>query len=306
MQTRVTGVLLCLCLVVAGSRTVAGQATPLAPQAAAFVASAAAVGVQQADITRAMLEGRFVPSWEDFHKVAVSLGQDSSIMTREWNRLFGALSAVGRVRTFQNGKWMDLTARDLLYQRYMDSTDGYLLHQSTKLDPTAHPTYAEAMAFLGQYGPALQAMERWAESRTPSLWDYFNNGQYTQFRNRRVDYNALADFHSEVRAFREGKQKAVHAIGALLPPVRTKYVEPTYPAIAQAARVTGTWILDVIIGPDGKVQSVVPIRFIGEVGGPLLEAASREAVAQWEYVPTEVFGQPVPVAMTVTVWFDLR
>jgi protein TonB len=39
---------------------------------------------------------------------------------------------------------------------------------------------------------------------------------------------------------------------------------------------------------------------------PLLDAAALDAVRQWEFTPTLLNGNPVPVVMTVTVNFTLR
>ena len=89
--------------------------------------------------------------------------------------------------------------------------------------------------------------------------------------------------------------------GAIQPPKKVKIRRPTYPPIAQSARVQGVVILEATIGPDGRVQDVRVLRSI-----PLLDAAAIEAVRQWEYTPTLLNGVPVPVIMTVTVNFTLR
>ena len=55
------------------------------------------------------------------------------------------------------------------------------------------------------------------------------------------------------------------------------------------------------IGASGKVTDAKVLRSI-----PLLDAAALDAVKQWEYTPTTLNGQPVPVIMTVTVNFTLQ
>ena len=60
-------------------------------------------------------------------------------------------------------------------------------------------------------------------------------------------------------------------------------------------------IVEVLIGPDGTVQAGQILRSI-----PLLDQAALEAVKQWEYTPTLLNGDPVPVVMTVTVNFTLQ
>jgi protein TonB len=82
--------------------------------------------------------------------------------------------------------------------------------------------------------------------------------------------------------------------------MKTKHVAPVYPPLAQSAGVQGVVILEVIIGPDGKVQDSRVLRSI-----PLLDQAAVESVQQWEFTPTLLNGSPVPVIMTVTVQFTL-
>jgi protein TonB len=84
-------------------------------------------------------------------------------------------------------------------------------------------------------------------------------------------------------------------------PVRIQYVAPTYPAIAQQARVQGIVIVEATIGVDGRVQDAKVLRSI-----PLLDQAALDAVRQWRYTPTLLGGVPVPVIMTVVVTFTLR
>jgi len=89
--------------------------------------------------------------------------------------------------------------------------------------------------------------------------------------------------------------------GAIKAPMRVKNVNPTYPPIAQSARVQGIVIIEATIGPNGKVQDAKVLRSI-----PLLDGAALDAVKQWEYTPTLLNNVPVPVIMTVTVNFTLQ
>jgi len=88
--------------------------------------------------------------------------------------------------------------------------------------------------------------------------------------------------------------------GAIRQPVKLINVNPVYPAIAQAARVQGVVIVELTVGPDGRVQLAKVLRSI-----PLLDAAALDAVKQWIFSPTLLNGRPVPVIMTVTVNFVL-
>ena len=78
-------------------------------------------------------------------------------------------------------------------------------------------------------------------------------------------------------------------------------VEPSYPELAKRARVSGIVLLQVIVGESGDVAEVKVIR-----GHPLLTPAAVNAVKQWQYSPTLLNGEPVPVIATVTVNFVLR
>jgi protein TonB len=89
--------------------------------------------------------------------------------------------------------------------------------------------------------------------------------------------------------------------GNIQAPRKIKDVKPVYPADAKAAGIQGIIILEVIIAPDGRVLDARPLRSIPELG-----AAAVEAVKQWEFVPTLLNGQPVPIIMSVTVNFTLN
>lgn len=97
------------------------------------------------------------------------------------------------------------------------------------------------------------------------------------------------------------EQKPVRAGREIRFPAKVHDASPVYPAIAQAARVEGTVILEATIDADGRVRSARVLRSI-----PPLDEAALAAVRQWQYTPTLLNGTPVPVVMTVTVTFQLR
>jgi periplasmic protein TonB len=90
-------------------------------------------------------------------------------------------------------------------------------------------------------------------------------------------------------------------VGVVKAPAKVHDAAPTYPAIAQAARVEGVVIIQATIGTDGRVVDATVLRSV-----PLLDVAAIEAVRQWRYTPSTLNGQPVAVVMTVTVNFTLR
>jgi TonB family protein len=85
------------------------------------------------------------------------------------------------------------------------------------------------------------------------------------------------------------------------PPAKTRNVAPEYPPIAQAAGVQGVVIIEARIERNGTVSATRVLRSI-----PLLDEAALAAVQQWQFTPTLLNGQPVPVIMTTTVNFTLQ
>lgn len=94
--------------------------------------------------------------------------------------------------------------------------------------------------------------------------------------------------------------EALRVGGEIKPPQKLKHVSPIYPPIAKAANVTGVVILEMRIGTDGRVEEATVLKSI-----PLLDEAALDAVKQWEFTPTLMNGQAVPVMMTTTINFSL-
>ena len=86
--------------------------------------------------------------------------------------------------------------------------------------------------------------------------------------------------------------------GTIKTPARIQDAEPVLPETAQQAGVRGVVIVEIIIGPDGRVTDAKVLRSI-----PLLDAAAIATARQWRYEPTMLNGAPVPVIMTATVNF---
>jgi TonB family protein len=77
-----------------------------------------------------------------------------------------------------------------------------------------------------------------------------------------------------------------------------KRVEAIYPPAARQARVTGTVILEINVGVDGRVTNAKILR-----GIPLLDRAALDAVRQWEYRPTLLNGEFMTTIRVVSVTF---
>jgi len=89
--------------------------------------------------------------------------------------------------------------------------------------------------------------------------------------------------------------------GELQAPALIHRVEPDYPGVAVAGKVSGTVILEATVNESGAVTDVHVLRSI-----LLLDRAAIKAVKQWRYQPLVLNGQPVPFILVVTVTFSLR
>lgn len=83
-------------------------------------------------------------------------------------------------------------------------------------------------------------------------------------------------------------------------PRKIKSVSPVYPAAARAARMQGMVILDAMVLKTGVVGDVTVTR-----SGGVFDAAAIAAVRQWIYEPARLNGQPIDMAIPVTVDFTL-
>ncbi len=90
--------------------------------------------------------------------------------------------------------------------------------------------------------------------------------------------------------------------GNLKPPIKVKDVRPACPATVPAGETEVT--VTARIGVDGFVNDArpVPTHSGSDVPAALIESV-MDAVRQWQFTPTLLNGQPVPVEMTVSVTF---
>ena len=78
-------------------------------------------------------------------------------------------------------------------------------------------------------------------------------------------------------------------------------VMPVYPAIARAARATGTVVVSLVIDENGRVIAAQAVS-----GHPLLQSASVTAAKDSTFMPTLVEGIPVKVLATITYNFVIQ
>jgi protein TonB len=81
----------------------------------------------------------------------------------------------------------------------------------------------------------------------------------------------------------------------LLAPIR-----PVYPAIAKAAGVQGTVVVEAVISRQGTIESLRVVR-----GPEMLQRAALDAIREARYQPFRLNGEPTEVQTTITVNFRL-
>ncbi len=85
------------------------------------------------------------------------------------------------------------------------------------------------------------------------------------------------------------------ATGQLLTPI-----QPLYPAIARAARIQGTVVVQAVISKEGMIEH---LRVVS--GPPMLQSAATEAIQRARYRPFMLNGEPVAVETTISVVFTM-
>ena len=171
---------------------------------------------------------------------------------------------------------------------------------ATKVEMTADPA-ALREDFDAMVKASIASLRQWrfdppasapAVVRVPIRFDVV--GRRTTFGSIRP----MSGFPPHVTAV--PPSNALKVGGAVKTPKKLVNVPPRYPDDAVQAQVQGAVVLDVVLDADG-----VPTDVQVSQGVPMLDAAAIEAVRQWRYEPTLMNGEPVPIAMTVTVNFTL-
>jgi len=83
--------------------------------------------------------------------------------------------------------------------------------------------------------------------------------------------------------------------GMLLTPIR-----PVYPAIARAAGIQGTVVVEAVISRTGAIESLHVLS-----GPAMLRQAAIDAIQAARYQPYRLNGEPTDVQTTITVNFRL-
>ncbi len=89
--------------------------------------------------------------------------------------------------------------------------------------------------------------------------------------------------------------------GVVAAPRVIKSVHPSYTAEAMHARIEGTVQVEALIDEQGRVADARVVKSL-----PLLDEMALAAARQWEFSPTLLNGQPVPVLVMLELHFALR
>jgi TonB family protein len=80
----------------------------------------------------------------------------------------------------------------------------------------------------------------------------------------------------------------------------TNLVEPVYPLDARRARLEGTVKLHIVVGTNGRIESLQAVS-----GPESLTQAAMTAAREWRYNPTLLNGKPVETQEDVSFVFRL-
>jgi TonB family protein len=80
-----------------------------------------------------------------------------------------------------------------------------------------------------------------------------------------------------------------------------KRIEPVYPAEAKEQGVKGAVVVEVSLDEKGNVLNAHAL-----IGHSLLREAAVEAVKKWKFKQARIWGKPIKVNGTVTVYFPPR
>jgi protein TonB len=78
-------------------------------------------------------------------------------------------------------------------------------------------------------------------------------------------------------------------------------VKPIYPELAREAGIDGRVIVEVTIGPNGRIEDAHVVKSI-----PVLDAAALEAARRWVFTAPLAHGHPVRVRYTIPFVFELH
>jgi TonB family protein len=98
------------------------------------------------------------------------------------------------------------------------------------------------------------------------------------------------------------KDAPLRAENSVTKPEKIVTPPPVYSEAARKARLSGTVVIEVVIGRDGCVRDAKVLKGL-ELG---LDRAALDAVSEWVFKPATLDGKPVKVYYTLTVSFQVQ
>jgi TonB family protein len=98
----------------------------------------------------------------------------------------------------------------------------------------------------------------------------------------------------------DSSSQVVRKAGGVLQGSALRKVQPLYPPLAKAARISGAVVVEVTVDEEGDVISARAI-----LGHPLMKDCAAAAARGWKFTPTTLSGSPVKVIGTITFNFTM-
>ena len=189
-------------------------------------------------------------------------------------------------------------------------TDSASASPSTSSDQTTSPDQTSASTAPSQLSAVQRAVEN-TPPPTPAPRPADTSNPSPPADLQTAENRSDSSSHAADRALAQGGQAIaddLSSIGAAIkvnPAVMDRNLivsrVPAYPEFAKQSRVQGDVVMEALISKDGTVKRVHVTE-----GDSRLRIAAEEAVYKWRYRPYVLNGQPVEVATTVTVNFNLN
>ena len=113
-------------------------------------------------------------------------------------------------------------------------------------------------------------------------------------------FASIAAFAQEPQREEPQPPKIIRKSGGVFQGSATRRVEPAYPPLAKAARVSGSVVVEVTVDEEGNIISARALS-----GHPLLKDAAVGKARGWRFKPTLLQGEPVKVIGTITFNFNM-
>jgi TonB family protein len=81
--------------------------------------------------------------------------------------------------------------------------------------------------------------------------------------------------------------------------IATSKIPPVYPPVAKQRRLSGSVVVEGIVGTDGKITKLQLVS-----GQPIFRDAAFEAVKQWKFKPARLNGQPIEQSTRIRLDFN--